>query len=615
MIKIINLTKSFGPRTILDSISFNVNKGERIGLVGKNGHGKTTILKMITGEEHQDDGDIVVPKGYTIGYVQQHLTFSESTVIEEGCLGLREHEKDQRWKVEKILCGLGFSIEDLQKDPKGFSGGYQVRLNLAKTLVAEPDMLLLDEPTNYLDVVSIRWLASYLKQWPGELILITHDRSFMDSITTHTIGIHRKKVRKISGSTDKLYEQIIKEEEIHEKTRLNDEKKKKEVEQFINRFRAKARLAGLVQSRVKALEKKQSLDKLEKIKTLDFEFNYKLFNAKTLMTVKELSFSYNDDLKIIEDFTINVGSEDRICVIGKNGKGKSTFLKLLAGDITPDKGEISFHGNAEVGYFAQTNTLTLNKNMTVEDEIAASGCEKQLARNIAGAMMFEGDDALKKIEILSGGEKSRVLLGKILAAPSNLLLLDEPTNHLDMESCDALMAAIDSFEGSVIMVTHNEMFLHTLANRFIVFQSDGVSLFEGSYQEFLEKIGWEEEESAAKQACADSDTKGQNINKKDLRKLRSEILTRKSKELKPVEKRLAEVEELIDTKEKELSAKNNELVEASAEGNSAKIQELSKALHQIQTESDNLFAEFEELTDKSESLQEQFDNELAQLES
>jgi len=613
MIKIINLTKSFGARTILDNISFNVNKGERIGLVGKNGHGKTTILKMITGEEHADDGDIVIPKGYTIGYVQQHLKFTESTVLEEGCLGLPEHEKDQQWKVEKILCGLGFSIEDLQKDPSGFSGGYQVRLNLAKTLVSEPDMLLLDEPTNYLDVVSIRWLASYLKQWPGELMLITHDRSFMDSITTHTLGIHRKKVRKISGTTDKLYEQILKEEEIHEKTRLNDEKKQKEVEQFINRFRAKARLAGMVQSRVKALEKKQTLDKLDKIKTLDFYFNYKPFNAKTLLTVKDLSFSYNDELKIIENFSINVGSEDRICVIGKNGKGKSTFLKLLSGDLKPNKGETAFHGNTELGYFAQTNTLKLNTNLSVEDEIATTGCEKQQARNIAGAMMFEGDDALKKIEVLSGGEKSRVLLGKILATPSNLLLLDEPTNHLDMESCDALMAAIDSFEGAVIMVTHNEMFLHSLANRFIVFQSDGVSLFEGTYQDFLDKIGWEEEEPA-KQSCTDSENKSQNLNKKDLRKLRSEILTRKSKELKPVEKKLSEVEELIDSKEGELSIKNDELVQASGGGDSSLIQELSKEVHQIQTDIDQLFEDFEKLTEQVETMQKKFDKELSELE-
>ncbi len=612
MIKIVNLSKSFGSQEVLSDISFNINKGERVGLVGKNGHGKTTILRIITGEEQADEGEVMIPGGYRIGHLQQHLKFTAKSVIEEGSLGLQEHEKDQVWKVEKILCGLGFSMEELQKSPDQFSGGYQVRLNLAKTLVAEPNMLLLDEPTNYLDVVSIRWLASYLKQWQGELIIITHDRSFMDSITTHTIGIHRKKVRKIKGSTDKLYEQIIKEEEIHEKTRLNDEKKKKEVEQFINRFRAKARLAGMVQSRVKALEKKQSLHRLEKIRTLDFEFNYKPFNAKTLMTVKELSFAYNETLKIIKDFTLTVGKDDRICVIGKNGKGKSTFLKLLARELTPHGGEIGLHANTQLGYFAQTNTLTLNSNLTIEEEICSSGCERQQARDIAGAMMFEGDEALKKIEVLSGGEKSRVLMGKILATPSNLLLLDEPTNHLDMESCDALMAAIDSFQGAVIMVTHNEMFLHSLSNRFIVFQGGEVTLFEGTYQDFLDKVGWEEEE-APRSKAPESKREGASLNKKDLRKLRSDILSRKARELKPLEKKLAEVEQLIDEKEGELSRMNEELVQASAQGESSKITELSKAVHLLQSEIDTLFEEFEELTEKTESLNELFDKELEEL--
>ena len=487
MIKVVNLEKSFGKQVLFDDISFNINPGERIGLTGRNGHGKTTLIRMIIGEEHIDSGEIVIPKNYKIGYVSQHIAFKEKSVIEEGCIGLPEWDKDNKWKVEKILFGLGFASDDMLRDPLEFSGGYQVRLNLTKTLVSEPDMLLLDEPTNFLDIISIRWLESFLRQWKGELILITHDRSFMDSIITHTVGIHRQKIRKIEGRTDKLYEQILKEEEIYEKTRINDEKKRKEVELFVSRFRAKARLAGLVQSRVKALEKRQLSDKLEKIKDLEFSFNYKPFNAKTLMTVEDISFSYNIDTQIVKDFNLTIRSDDRICVIGKNGRGKTTLIKLLAGELMADSGNISMHANTKAGYFAQLNVINLNDNFTVEEEIAASGCEKQTARNIAGAMMFEGDDALKKIALLSGGEKSRVLLGKILAAPSNLIFLDEPTNHLDMESCDALMLAIDSFPGALVMVTHNEMFLHTLANRFIVFQKSGITLFEGTYSDSLKR--------------------------------------------------------------------------------------------------------------------------------
>jgi ATP-binding cassette subfamily F protein 3 len=537
------------------------------------------------------------------------------TVIDEGCLGLPEQSSDDRWKVEKILSGLGFTTDDMAKNPTLFSGGYQVRLNLAKTLVSEPDMLLLDEPTNYLDIISIRWLASFLRQWKGEVILITHDRSFMDSVITHTVGIHRQKIRKIEGTTDKLYQQILKEEEIYEKTRINDEKKRKEVELFISRFRAKARLAGMVQSRVKALEKQQNLDKLENIKNLDFSFNYKPFNAKTIMSVHNLSFEYNIETPIVKDFNLAVRSDDRICVIGKNGKGKTTLLKLLSGNLKPHSGEITMHTNAETGYFAQTNTINLNPNLTIEEEFTAAGCEKQMARNIAGAMMFEGDDALKKIGVLSGGEKSRVLLGKILASPANLLFLDEPTNHLDMESSDALLEAIDDFPGAVIMVTHNEMFLHSLANKFIVFQKSGVSVFEGSYSSFLEKIGWDEENSEEQSGKDSSKKENSTLSKKDARKMRSEILQRRNRELKPLEDRLASVEETIDKKEKELSAKNSEMIDAASSGDSSRISSLSIEIHNLKKIIDDLFGEFEELTVSVENLRDIFESELKSLDN
>lgn len=612
MIIVNNLSKSFGSQEIFTDISFNVNPGEKIGLVGRNGHGKTTLLRMITGEDHPDSGEIVIPKNYSIGYVTQHIHFTKDTVIAEGCMGLPEEHRDDKWKAEKILSGLGYTAEEMMMDPRKFSGGFQVRLNLAKVLVSEPDMLLLDEPTNYLDIISIRWLESFLKQWKGELILITHDRSFMDSVTTHTIGIHRQKVRKIEGSTDKLYEQILKEEEIHEKTRINDEKKRKEVELFITRFRAKARLAGMVQSRVKALEKQQSLDKLEKIKDLDFSFSYKPFNAKSLMSVEGLTFSYDKTHSIVKNLDLSVRSDDRICVIGKNGRGKTTLLRLLSGNLKPDSGTITAHPSMSSGYFAQTNIINLNANLTIEEEIMSAGCEKQAARNIAGAMMFEGDDALKKISVLSGGEKNRVLLGKILAAPSNLLFLDEPTNHLDMESCDALMAAIDSFPGAVIMVTHNEMFLHSLANRFIVFQGSGVTVFEGSYQYFLEKIGWEEEASLqTKSADAARDS---SINKKDMRKLRSDIITRRSKELKPLEERAQKVENLISEKESTLEQKNREMIEAAGVKTGREIEALSKEIHTLQRDIETLFDEYEKLHNELDEKKNYFESELKKLE-
>jgi len=610
MLKVINVTKSFGAQDLLESISFNINKGEKLGLTGRNGHGKTTLFRMITGEEHPDSGEISIPNFYTMGYVKQHLKFTEATVVEEVCKGLPIEMRDEKWKAEKILLGLGFNSDQIKRPPSEFSGGYQVRINLAEVLVSEPDLLLLDEPTNYLDVISIRWLAQFLRMWSGELLLITHDRGFMDQVVTHTVGIHRKKARKVSGTTEKLYEQILKEEEIHEKTRLNDEKKRKETEQYINRFRAKARLAGMVQSRIKALEKQEQLEKLEGIKTMDFSFAFKDTPAKYLLNCEKMTFGYEEKNPLIKDLSFSVGRHDRIAVIGKNGKGKTTLLKLLVGELKGQRGEITGHHQTTDGYYVQTNTINLNHNFTIEEELMAQGCERQQARDIAGSMMFEGDNALKKISVLSGGEKSRVLLGKILVSPCNLLILDEPTNHLDMESCDSFMAAVDSFPGAAIIVTHNEMFLHGLANRFIVFQKDSVIIHEGSYQSFLDKIGWEEEEAQQQKKKTES-----TLNKKEARKLRSDIISRRSKELKPLETKIESIENEIMEREEKLEKIHNDLAQASAQGESQKITDLSKQSHEEQRAIDKLYEGLDIHTrdfDKKNTL---FENELEKLQS
>jgi ATP-binding cassette subfamily F protein 3 len=617
MIKIINLTKSFGSQLLFDGVSFSVNPKERIGLVGRNGHGKTTLFRIIVGEEHADSGDVAIPRNYRLGYVTQQLHFAGRSVLAEACTGLPEHFHGETWTAEKVLSGLGFSKQDMGRTPEEFSGGYQVRLNLAKTLVSEPDLLLLDEPTNYLDIVSIRWLENFLGKWKGELMVITHDRSFMDSVTTHTMGIHRKKLRKIEGGTDKYYDQILKEEEIHEKTRLNDEKKRREAELFISRFRAKARLAGMVQSRIKALEKQEKLDKLEKIKSLDFSFSYRPFPAKVLMSAEELSFSYTGE-DLIKKFSMTVGKNDRICVIGKNGKGKTTLLRLLAGELAPQHGNIASHGDVSTGYFVQTNVSRLNTFYSVEEEIMSAGCDRQRARDIAGAMMFEGDMALKKISVLSGGEKSRVLLARILAQKSNLLLLDEPTNHLDMESSDALLAAIDAFEGAAVVVTHNEMFLHTLANRFVVFQAGGVTVFEGTYGGFLDRVGWEDEGdgySSGKErgAAGGRDNGRDGVNKKTQRKQKADILSRKSKTINPLMLKISGMEDEIESHEKTLAAMNGEIIAASSAGDGAAISRLSKEIHETKTKIELLYEDLDSLTRKLEGKLADFDREMAGL--
>ena len=493
MIQLSRIHKSFGEQTLFDGADFVLNKKERVGLAGRNGSGKSTLFKIITGAEHLESGTLTIPRGYKIGELSQYLQFSSPTILAEAALGLPKEERDLTYKAEIILNGLGFKEEEFTRSPESFSGGFQIRINLAKLLLSEPDLLLLDEPTNYLDIVTSRWLADTLRSWEGELIIITHDRSFMDSVTTHTALIHRGKIRKVQGGTTKLYEQIAQEEEIYEKTRANEQKKRDEIQRFIDRFRAKASKAALVQSRVKALEKMEVKDALTEEDSLEFRFAEKDFHGKVLLEAKRLSFGY--DAPLFSDLTFSVAKTDRIGIIGKNGKGKSTLLKILAKELKPNKGEVSTNPATVLSYFGQTNVERLNLSRTIEEEItlAQPNLHRTKVRAICGTMMFEGDAALKKISVLSGGEKSRVLLGKIIATPSNLLLLDEPTNHLDMDSIDSLMDSIEVFSGAILLVTHDEEILKKLCTRLIVFQGEKAFVFEGGYESFLDRIGWEEE--------------------------------------------------------------------------------------------------------------------------
>ncbi len=610
MLNIEAVSKQFGNQTLLDSTGLQINPGEKVGLVGRNGHGKTTLLNMISGKDHPDEGSILIPADYKIGFLSQKIEFSRSKIIDEAMLGLLEHEKDHYWKAEKILAGLGFSQEDMSKSPALFSGGFQVRLNLAKILVSDPDLLILDEPTNYLDITSIRWISKFLVSWPREVLLVTHDRSFMDRVVTHIAGIHRQKIKKIKGDTTKYYMQIVQDEQVWEKTRLNQEKRTKEIEVFISKFRAKARLASMVQSRIKTLAKSRTKDKLQKLKNLEFSFNSLAFAGKQVLTIEEISFGWDKDNSLIKDFSLSVYPEDRIGVIGKNGKGKTTLLKLLSGNLNAFTGSIKLNPGVKQGYFEQTNIQSLNDNLTIEDELLFSwpDSDRQAVRSICGAMMFEKDAALKKISMLSGGEKSRVMLGKLLVTPVNLLLLDEPSNHLDMESCDSLVCALDNFEGAVVMVTHNEMFLHSLANRLVVFKNSSMEVFEGSYQDFLDKQGWEDEEK-----IADKKIKTAGLSKKKIRQKKSEIINQKSNALNPVKQKIEILENDIDKNEKLINDINEKLLKASLDQDGSKIQELSKSLSNLEGGNESLFDELEVYMEKFEKIEHDYDIRLKQF--
>lgn len=501
MLKVQNLSISFDGKEVFNDLNFIVNDREKVGLIGRNGSGKTTLFKILSGKIKDYDGEVSVPKGYRIGYLEQHLKFTQKSVIEEACLALPEYKKDAVWDAEKILTELGFSEEDKQKSPIEFSGGWQIRLNLAKILIAEPDILLLDEPTNYLDILSIRWLKKFLKNYKGAIILITHDRSFMDDIIDHTIIIHRGTSIKITGNTQDMYDKIATDEETYEKSRINLNKKKAQIQKYIDRFRYKARLASGVQSKIKMVEKMGEKEKLVNIESLDFDFKYKDFSGNSdMVNVDNIYFGYEKDNQLIKNLSFKIQKGDKICVIGKNGKGKSTLLKILIGELKQNSGDIKINSKTEIGYFGQTNIQTLNPNNTIEEELRTinPSLPRPTLLATAGRMMFSGDDSQKRINVLSGGEKSRVSLGKILLTPCNLLVLDEPTNHLDMESCEALMEALENFEGASIIVSHNEYLLNNIANKLIVFDNDETFLFDGNYKDFLTKIGWKNEEKVEK---------------------------------------------------------------------------------------------------------------------
>jgi ATP-binding cassette subfamily F protein 3 len=623
MLQVTNIEKSYGKQVLFDGVGFTVNPRERVGLVGRNGHGKSTLFRMILGEEHQDSGTITMPSGYTVGHLSQHIHFTEDTVLAEACLALPPNEDmiDESYKAEAILHGLGFTNDDFDKHPSSLSGGYQVRLNLAKVLASEPNLLLLDEPTNYLDIVSVRWLTQFLRAWPTEMIIITHDREFMDSVSTHTMIIHRCKMRKVQGGTKKLYDQLLMEEEIYEKTRQNDEKKRKEVEQFINRFRAQATKASAVQSRVKALARHEKLDKLEEIKQLDFKFRSAPFEAKWLMTVEDLSFGFSSDQpKLIDGLSFAVSKKDRIAVIGKNGKGKTTLLNLLARQMSPTSGEVKLHPNTKVAYFGQTNINRLRPEKTALQEVmdAHPDCGQGEGRAICGCMMFEGDNALKKVSVLSGGEKSRVLLGKLLVSPANLLMLDEPTNHLDMESIDSLIEAIEVFDGAVIVVTHSELMLEALATKLIVYDNDEVSVFEGTYLDFLERVGWSDEGGVrVKKRKPETDrSTDRNANRKDSKKQRAALISDKSRALGSLKKKIASLEEEITKLEYEIQQDTQRLLEVTVKGKALEIKRLSQAIQENKTRIESRFAELQTVTNEHDEKAKEFDlqlNELAQI--
>lgn len=607
MLSITNLEKYFGERCLFDKANMVLSPREKLAFIGRNGQGKSTLFKIILGEMEHDNGVLSISKNYRIAHLSQHVSFSQKTVVEEASLRLQnEHEV---YKAEKILMGLGLDENQFHISPHQLSSGYKLRLELAKILASEPNLLLLDEPTNYLDIISTRWLSKFLSEFPGEVIVISHDRSFLDSFNTHSMILHRHQLKKQKGKLSTLLEQVAMEEEIYEKTRMNQERKIGEIENFISRFRAKASKAKQVQSRVKSLEKTDVLSKREELGALQINFQFPELQSKNFYWGKDLSFSYEKGQPLIQDLNFEIKKGERLGVIGKNGKGKTTLLKMIKGDLKGG-GEVYTHPKLRISYFGQDSINELFDNHTIEEEIRLSNpaMAHSRIRAICGAMMFSDEDALKKVKVLSGGEKARVVLGKIMASPAHLILLDEPTNHLDVESIDILIECLNYFEGAIVFVSHDEDFIHKLGERLIVFTQDETRIFDHNYSYFLEKIGWDEGSSSSK-------SKKPKLSKKEYTRVRQEIIREKSKELKPVKEELAikeaeliQCEGLVD----ELMGLLTSISTGEKEGD---IQEASIRLGKEEKLRDSLYERIEELMLQEEELNTRYDEKLDELEN
>jgi ATP-binding cassette subfamily F protein 3 len=539
MISISNGTKLQGQRTLFQGASFLINPGEKVGLVGPNGAGKTTLFRILTGEDPLDQGEVSTVQRCVIGYFSQDVgEMSGRSALEEvkagagkvSALGRQIEEMEQQLndsavnpisdeamaallerygdaqmefqtlggydldaRAREILTGLGIGPGDYDLPVESFSGGWKMRIALARILLLNPDVLLMDEPTNHLDIESIIWLEVWLRGYKGALLMTSHDREFMNGLVSRIFEISNKSLTVYSGN----YDFYIKEREIRREQLLSAAKRQQDMlakeEEFIARFAARASHAAQVQSRVKKLEKIDRIEVPPETKTIHFEFAVPPRSGNDVVKLDCLGKVWTrvDGLEkpVFSGVSGMVRRLDKIAVTGVNGAGKSTLLKVITGQTDPTSGTVTIGSNVSVGYFSQHSTEILNPKNTVIDEMVGRlpNCSMGFIRNLLGAFLFSGDDVDKKISVLSGGEKSRLVLALILAQPVNLLVLDEPTNHLDIESRAVLLRAIQDFEGTVMVVSHDRFFLRAIVNR--VFEIDHGVLrdFQGTYDYYLSK--------------------------------------------------------------------------------------------------------------------------------
>jgi len=498
MITLRNIEKSFGAQTLFDGVSLQINSGDRFALVGPNGAGKSTLFKFIMGQDTPDSGELSLRSGLQFGYLpQETATLLGKPVLEEVYPDGGSNNR-QEAQAKKILMGLGFKISDFTRLTSELSGGWRMRVMIAKLLLDEPDLLLLDEPTNHLDLESLLWFQNYLQNYRGAIFLISHDREFINAITTRIVEIRDFKLHMYNGGFERYQEQKKQEEERLIAAYKRQQKEIEDLEEFISRFRAKASLASSVQSKIKYLERMEKIKLPPDQKTVGFSFPQPKRSGHNVLELKNIRQSYDGVKWIYEGLDLILERGQKVVFVGPNGAGKSTLLKLLAGNLPFQSGERKLGYEVEVGYFSQHRTEMFKSGRTVFQEAADTrrAHSETTIRTVLGSFLFGGEAVFKKVDVLSGGEKSRLGLARLLLDPPNLLLMDEPTTHLDMASVEVLVEAMKSFEGTICFISHDVFFIRNLANQVIHVNNGKVTWYPGEYDYFLHRKAQEEGEEA-----------------------------------------------------------------------------------------------------------------------
>ncbi len=643
MVSVNQLTVEFGGFFLFEDITFNINPRDRVGLTGKNGAGKSTMLKIIVGEQQPSSGTIGMPKDFTIGYLPQHMKHDNSrTVVNEVELAFGElkslqtdiaalseaiatrtdydsedylniihklSEKNERYdmlgganyrgKIETTLKGLGFEQSDFERNCGEFSGGWRMRIQLAKILLSSPNLFLLDEPTNHLDIESIQWLEDFLKNYNGGVVIISHDKAFLDNITTRTIEISLGKIYDYKANYSRFL--VLRQERREQQLNAyrNQQKMIEETEKFIDRFRYKATKAVQVQSRIKQLDKVERIEVDEfDTSALNIRFPVAQRSGNVVVQGKGASKSYGDRLILSDvDFTVERG--EKVCFAGRNGEGKTTMVRMIMGE-TDFTGTLTIGHGVKIGYFAQNQADMLNPNFTVLETIdhVAVGDIRTKIRDILGAFMFSGDDVDKKVSVLSGGERTRLAMIKLLLEPVNLLILDEPTNHLDMRSKEILKQAIRDFDGTAIIVSHDREFLDGLVTKVYEFRNKKMKEHLGGIYDFLQARKLESFRELEQQKSV--------IHKESVSKVATDNKL-SFEEYKELNRKIRKSEQQVETAEKNISKYEKE------------IEEMTEKMNNPQFASDeSLFADFKVVQDKLEkelSLWEEYNMELEELQA